>query len=230
VHPHYLMYFNFLAGGPDQGWRISVNGDDWGQGDRALARWLSERGVNKVAYAGFGGWGVDQLSQYHIKVKGIPCSDNGELVAFHVNMLISTSTVANAQCFEWLKQKKPDAKIGYNIFLYNINSVSRFPRPAPPANLTLFQQALDLQKRGENAQAIALYRQYLMQEPDYYQAHFNLAYALMETGQCAAAIPEFERTLALWPGYDEVKIHLAQCRLALDKKSDATPGAMPATP
>ncbi|PID86362.1 MAG: hypothetical protein CSB13_03810, partial [Chloroflexi bacterium] len=31
-HPHYLAYFNQLAGGPDNGWRIAVDSNiDWGQ-------------------------------------------------------------------------------------------------------------------------------------------------------------------------------------------------------
>jgi hypothetical protein len=38
VHPHYLAYFNELAGGPERGWRyLNDSNIDWGQ-DRALAR------------------------------------------------------------------------------------------------------------------------------------------------------------------------------------------------
>jgi 4-amino-4-deoxy-L-arabinose transferase-like glycosyltransferase len=38
IHPHYLAYFNEIAGGPDQGWRWLIDSNlDWGQ-DEAYAR------------------------------------------------------------------------------------------------------------------------------------------------------------------------------------------------
>lgn len=38
IHPHYLAYFNFLGGGPEEGWRYFIDSNlDWGQ-DRAAAR------------------------------------------------------------------------------------------------------------------------------------------------------------------------------------------------
>jgi len=38
IHPHYLAYFNGLAGGPEQGWRFLIDSNlDWGQ-DKAAAR------------------------------------------------------------------------------------------------------------------------------------------------------------------------------------------------
>lgn len=92
------------------------------------------------------------------------------------------------------------------------------PRPAPPANLQLFQQALTLQLNGKQEQSIPLYQEYLLQEPDYYQAHFNLAYAFMNMGQCESAIPEFERALELWPGYKAAHLHLANCYRKLGRQ------------
>jgi 4-amino-4-deoxy-L-arabinose transferase-like glycosyltransferase len=229
VHPNYLMYYNFLAGGPGNGWRISVNGDDWSQSDRALVRWLQARGIGEVYYDRLA-WGNVLLARAGIATRKIPCEDPGQLVAFHIGMLLATRDLTQARCYEWLKHRRPDEKIGYNIFLYNTDSTSRYPRPAPPTELTLFNRALDLQRQGQKAPAIALYRQYLMQEPDYYQAHFNLAYALMESGQCVAAIPEFKRALELWPGYDEVRIHLQRCHQGLEMQPRLPPDAGRVTP
>ena len=43
VRPHYLAYFNQLAGGPDQGYRRLVDSSlDWGQDLPALKTWLDE--------------------------------------------------------------------------------------------------------------------------------------------------------------------------------------------
>lgn len=217
VHPYYLMYFNFLAGGPEQGWRISITGDDYGQGDADLLRWLQARGVKEIAFGPFG-WGTAILNRAGIITKPIPCDDTGELVAIHVGQMALTYTLEKHRCYSWMRLRKPDEKIGYNIFLYNTKNNA--PRPSPPADLNLFNQALALQLKGEKAQSISVYRQYLLQGPDYYQARFNLACALMDTGQCEAAIPEFERTLALWPGYKEAHLYLATCYRQLGRKDE----------
>lgn len=52
AHPHYLPYFNALAGGPERGihWLDDSN-VDWGQDLPLLARWLDERGVEDVTIA-----------------------------------------------------------------------------------------------------------------------------------------------------------------------------------
>ncbi len=207
IHPNYLMYFNFLGGGAQQGWRISVTGDDYGQGDAKLVRWLQKRGVKEVAFGPFG-WGWAVLNRAGITPKPLPCEDNGELVATHLGQLLLTYDVDKKRCYDWMLMREPDEKIGYSIFIYN--SKNR-PRPNPPTNVSLFNQALDLQLKGQPQAAITLYQTYLGQEPNYFQAHFNLGYALMETNQCKAAILEFERTLELWPGYLEAHHHLAKC-------------------
>jgi hypothetical protein len=51
IHPHQLMYYNALAGGPNGGPRITVVGDDWGQGLRALGRFV-ERHSRSIEDAG----------------------------------------------------------------------------------------------------------------------------------------------------------------------------------
>jgi hypothetical protein len=41
IRPHYLAYFNFLAGGPANGWRHLVDSSlDWGQDLPGLAQWM----------------------------------------------------------------------------------------------------------------------------------------------------------------------------------------------
>lgn len=43
IRPHYLAFFNRLAGGPDAGWRLLGDSSlDWGQNLPRLARWLAE--------------------------------------------------------------------------------------------------------------------------------------------------------------------------------------------
>ncbi len=46
VHPHYLAFFNVLAGGPRHGYEHLVDSSlDWGQDLPALKRWLDEHGL-----------------------------------------------------------------------------------------------------------------------------------------------------------------------------------------
>ena len=206
IYPYYLMYFNFIGGGPERGWRISIAGDDWGQGDADLKRWLQARNVNTLAYLP-DGWGGIVLSRANIQFTPPPCSDTGELVAVHSERLLTTTTIEDTNCYAWMRLREPDEKIGYSIFLYNSKNV----RPSPPLNQTLFSEALRLQLAGQLSEAISRYQLYLKEEPDYYQAHFNLAIALKDLHQCATAIPEFNKTLELWSGYKEAHLHLANC-------------------
>ncbi|MCS7179406.1 MAG: glycosyltransferase family 39 protein, partial [Anaerolineae bacterium] len=52
--PHYLAYFNELAGGPNNGWRyLADSNTDWGQGYKDLARFQRERGLGAVRLSAF---------------------------------------------------------------------------------------------------------------------------------------------------------------------------------
>jgi len=75
IRPHYLAFFNFLSGGPAQGWRQLVDSSlDWGQDLPALAAWvrdhrrpgepvyLSYFGADNPAYQGLT---ADELAPYY---------------------------------------------------------------------------------------------------------------------------------------------------------------------
>jgi len=76
IRPHYLAFFNFLSGGPSQGWRQLVDSSlDWGQDLPALATWvrdhrrpgepvyLSYFGADNPAYQGLN---VPELAPYYV--------------------------------------------------------------------------------------------------------------------------------------------------------------------
>jgi hypothetical protein len=52
IHPHQLMYYGVLAGGPEGGPRITVVGDDWGQGLRAMGRFAQRHAASLEAAGG----------------------------------------------------------------------------------------------------------------------------------------------------------------------------------
>lgn len=51
IHPHQLMFYGALAGGPSNGPTITVLGDDWGQGLREMGRFV-ERHAEAIEEAG----------------------------------------------------------------------------------------------------------------------------------------------------------------------------------
>ncbi|WP_221029760.1 ArnT family glycosyltransferase [Actomonas aquatica] len=65
VAPHYLTFFNYLSGGPKQGWHKLVDSSlDWGQGLPALATWVNQhREPDEPLYVSY--FGSDSLS-YHL--------------------------------------------------------------------------------------------------------------------------------------------------------------------
>jgi hypothetical protein len=55
IHPHYLAFFNEVAGGPKNGWRHLVDSNlDWGQDLPGVKRWMAAHGVEKVWLSYFG--------------------------------------------------------------------------------------------------------------------------------------------------------------------------------
>jgi hypothetical protein len=55
IFPHYLAYFNELAGGPENGHKYLVDSNlDWGQDLKGLKRYMEKRGIERVWLSYFG--------------------------------------------------------------------------------------------------------------------------------------------------------------------------------
>jgi hypothetical protein len=71
ARPHYLAYFNQLAGGRENGYRrLSDSNVDWGQDLPALAKWqheLRSRGDKGPLYLAY--FGVDEVGRFNIDAK-----------------------------------------------------------------------------------------------------------------------------------------------------------------
>jgi Dolichyl-phosphate-mannose-protein mannosyltransferase len=69
-HPHHLAYFNEIAGGPANGWRVLVDSNlDWGQDLKRLAAWMRQKGVTRVKLSYFGS---ADPSYYGIDAEALP--------------------------------------------------------------------------------------------------------------------------------------------------------------
>ena len=209
IHPYYLMYFNFLAGGPEQGWRISITGDDYGQGDADLKRWLQAREINELAYLRFG-FGELLLQNAGIKTKAVPCNDTGELVAVHAGSLLITHELEWNRCYAWMRLRKPDEKIGYNIFLYNSKDAQKnFAAQTAQRYLTEGLQQYDL---GKYEKSIALNIQVLRIKPDNAEAYNTICAAYNQMRKWPDAIKACTKAIDLNPDYNLAKNNLAWAR------------------
>ena len=130
IYPHYLAYFNELAGGPGKGiYRLSDSNIDWGQDLIGLRDYLNRQGIKDVYLSYFGNW-VDPAdwgisSQYLPSYPDIPrhldyrITSRRELVAISVSNLQGT-LLPNKQLYRWFLDQPPLARIGYSIYVYDI--------------------------------------------------------------------------------------------------------------
>ncbi|MBT0652292.1 ArnT family glycosyltransferase [Geomobilimonas luticola] len=135
IAPHYLAYFNELAGGPDNGYRYLVDGNlDWGQDLKGLKKFMDNNGVQRITFSYFGAdsprrYGIDYdwLPSYHLENlhpdRPIPAPEE-QLVAVSATNLMGTYLEPHDQ-YALLRNKKPVAKIGYSIFVYDFSGKSR---------------------------------------------------------------------------------------------------------
>jgi hypothetical protein len=135
LHPHYLAYFNIFAGGPNGGWRHLVDSNlDWGQDLGNLKGWMDETGVNRVWLSYFG---EGRPEYYGISYTGLdswpPRLMDPAARPFYPQdpapgtYAISTTTLqgvhfANHEQFAWFREREPLAKIGYSIFIYQVEA------------------------------------------------------------------------------------------------------------
>ncbi len=133
IYPHFLAYFNELAGGPDGGWRYLVDSNvDWGQDAILLERYLTERGVARVKLAWFGESRPEYYGVVYEPLPGWP--PNRENAATRTFSPVAPApgtyaiSVTNLQgvllddhdTYAWFREKKPLTKIGYSVFIYDV--------------------------------------------------------------------------------------------------------------
>ncbi|HFC11246.1 MAG TPA: hypothetical protein ENJ56_00275, partial [Anaerolineae bacterium] len=143
IAPDFLAYFNLLAGGADNGWKLLGDSNlDWGQDLRGLAKWVEAEQVDEIWLSYFGEGRPDY---YNIPYRGLDSVPPRLMSADH-NPLYPTDpapgiyaiSATNLQGvlfkdhdqFAYFRQREPFAKIGYSIFLYKVE-----PRGEPAALL-----------------------------------------------------------------------------------------------
>lgn len=116
VHPHHLMFFNLWTGGPTNGPRYFVVGDDWGQDQRRLVEWQRSEATGRIFYTFYSGrpdrWGLDYAAP--------PCMPTAGRYALHAVEVHRPRRIDEA-CLDWLTLEPPDARIGYSIYVYDVD-------------------------------------------------------------------------------------------------------------
>ena len=71
IHPHYLAYFNEIAGGPRNGYNNLVDSNlDWGQELKGLKRWLDDRNITDPIWLSY--FGTADPRWYQIRHISVP--------------------------------------------------------------------------------------------------------------------------------------------------------------
>ncbi len=130
--PSYLSYYNELAGGTRNGYKIATDSNyDWGQDLKRLVNFVENPPaggkINKIALDYFGGGNPE----YYLKEKFIPWwsakgqPQLGTWFAVSLNSLegsmakpIKGLTIKPEDSYSWLKNKIPVARAGTSIFIY----------------------------------------------------------------------------------------------------------------
>ena len=126
AHPHYLSFFNQLAGGSSGAHRFLVDSNfDWGQDLQTLAAEVAERGNPPLWLAYFG---PEPPERYGLRAKRLPgCAPVKGMVAISASLLRGLYAVDNpfvaapAGCYDWLLAREPVAQPGHSILLYEVH-------------------------------------------------------------------------------------------------------------
>ena len=134
LHPHYLSNFNVLAGGPDNGHRVLIDSNiDWGQDLLRLKRWMDTHDVDHLKLAWFGTADPAYYGISYDPLPGFPRHlDLWQEVPFDPEQpepgtyAISVSNLweflrEDKSVFSWFRDRSPDDKVGYSIFIYHVD-------------------------------------------------------------------------------------------------------------
>jgi len=126
--PYYLSYYNILAGGTVNGYKIATDSNyDWGQDMKRLRDWMDKNSINKINLHYFGGgdgkyYFGDRYEDWWSS-KGQPTA--GSWFAISANARegsmakpVRGFTIKPGDTYSWLKGKKPVARAGSSIFIY----------------------------------------------------------------------------------------------------------------
>jgi dolichyl-phosphate-mannose-protein mannosyltransferase len=126
IHPHYLAYFNELAGGPRNGYRRLVDSSlDWGQDLPGLKAYQDRHGLASLKLSYFG---MADPEYYGIRCQRLPGFpppsqmatevNPGDVVAVSATNLQSVRLDQGRRLMRRLRETEPVDQVGYSILIY----------------------------------------------------------------------------------------------------------------
>jgi hypothetical protein len=131
IFPHYLAYFNQIAGGAKGGYRYLVDSNlDWGQDLKALRKYMEGNGIDTIKLSYFG---TADPKQYDIDYETLPsfarlsggrppgALKKGDLVAISATNLYPLY-VDLGDIASHLRSIEPLDRVGYSILIYKVEA------------------------------------------------------------------------------------------------------------
>lgn len=128
VFPNFLSYYNELAGGAENGYKIAVDSNyDWGQDLLRLRDFVEKNKIDKINLDYFGGGNP----KYYLGDKFVPWNSSMGSVSgwYAVSATFRQASFGRpvkgfsrgvGEEYEWLKTFTPVARAGYSIFIYKL--------------------------------------------------------------------------------------------------------------
>jgi hypothetical protein len=122
IAPHYLSYFNWLSGGPANGYRYLADSNvDWGQDLPALKRTLKGVGAERPLVAYFGtapleAYGIDAL-----KWSCNPAVESARPDWIAISATLLDGAYVQDDPFAKFRRIQPSARAAYSILLYSMD-------------------------------------------------------------------------------------------------------------
>ncbi|MSP40047.1 MAG: tetratricopeptide repeat protein [Deltaproteobacteria bacterium] len=237
TYPHFLAYFNELAGGARQGHKILLDSNlDWGQDLKGLKAWMTQNQVKKIQFVYFGFHNDAEPRYFGIDAQFLPGSwvssdltsnkftDPSDYLAISANHLFGRHYIRGERRVDFLKpflSLSPTAIIGHSIYVYRISqaivalreTVTTYPESAQ-AHADLGSL---LENQGDVADAEKHYRQAVQQQSAPTKALYNLGMILAKQDNVDEAIEFLQRARTASPGDEDIHYDLA---LALAVRGD----------
>jgi Flp pilus assembly protein TadD len=228
-YPHFLAYFNELAGGSSNGHKFLLDSNlDWGQDLKELKRWLDSNGVKRIQFLYFGFHDAAAPRYYGIDAQFLPGSWVGneampasvsapaDYLAISANHLYGGFFVRGERREDFVKvfhTLKPEVVIGYSIYVYRISqAIAELRRraesnPATAENYADLGSLLDNQGRREEAEQF--YRRAVALDGNSTKGNYNLGIILTKRGELSEAITHFRQAAQASPKDPDIRYDLA---------------------
>ena len=117
IYPHYLAFFNTVSGGSRNGPRYLVDSNiDWGQDVLKLKEYMAKNGLPSIALHYFGS---ADLGYYQIAYQPLEDAIRG---GRRCRAAISATALEMNPQFAALRKCEPLERVGYSIYIYELNS------------------------------------------------------------------------------------------------------------